>query len=78
MDDEGTWPEERHPEEKPAPRAPGLKVEAVAGRYPHRPRVLKTDNIVAEVIEAGPNRFVIRLEDTSDETVWFHIEVRVG
>jgi hypothetical protein len=59
------------------PWKPALTVDSVAGRYPSRARPFKRTNITAEVIEAGPGRYKIRLDDRSDGTVWFQLHVSV-
>jgi hypothetical protein len=59
------------------PWKPALSVDIVAGRYPSRARPLKSENITAEVIRAGPGRYVIRLDDRSDDTVWIQLHVSV-
>lgn len=59
------------------PQKPPLTVDIVAGRYPSRPRPLKSENITAEVIQAGPGRYVVRLDDKSCDEMWIQLHVSV-
>ena len=59
------------------PRKPALSVGTVTGRYPSRPRALKSENVGAVVVEREPGVFVIRLDDRGHDEFWMQLVVTV-
>lgn len=55
-----------------------LEVIHVDGRYPARPRVLKPENMEAEVVEREPGVFVVRIDDKANDEMWLQVTLRVG
>ena len=60
------------------PETPAMTAGEVKGRYPVRPRALKTENIEVLVTEREPGVWILRLDDRGNDEFWLQLTVRLG
>ena len=60
------------------PHTPAVIVRRVTGRYPSRPRALRSENVEVLVAEREPGVFILRIDDRGHDDFWMELVAAIG